>query len=127
MKLVRWIFFSAGIFGLIPVISLAYSSLVSKESILPDGTTTGLFFYGSAVQYICWQILYLFLSRDPLRYRSIMIPAFFAIAITPFYPIWLYIYGFRPWIPITLVNLVFALLFVLAFWLTGRERKLSAA
>ncbi len=44
-----------------------------------------------------------------------MIPAFFAIAITPFYPIWLYIYGLRPWIPITVINLVFAFLFVLAF------------
>ena len=127
MKFARWVFLAAGIFGLVLLIPLVYSILVSRQPILPGGSSVGLFFYVSVFQYVCWQILYLFLAKDPLRYRPIMIPAFLAIAVTPFYPIWLYVYGFRLWIPITGINIAFALLFVLAFWLTGRETKSSAA
>ena len=126
MKFARWVFLAAGIFGLVLLIPLVYSVLFDRESILLGGASAGLFFYTSVFQYVCWQILYLVLAKDPLRYRPIMIPAFLAIAVTPFYPIWLYMYGLRPWIPIIVINLIFALLFVLAFWLTGRETKSSA-
>jgi hypothetical protein len=127
MKLARWVFLIAGILDLLPVVPLAYAAISNGEAILPDVASMGLFFYVSVFQYVCWQMLYIVLARDPVRYRPMMIPAFLVEVTAPFNPAWLFLYGFRFWIPIAVVDLVLAILFVVAFWLTGRDPNWSAA
>ena len=126
MKFARWVFLIAGILGLLPVLPLAYDTIANGEAILPDFASMGLFFCVVVFQYVCWQILYIVLASDPVRYRLMMIPSFFAKVSAPFNPIWLFLYGFNYWIPIAVVDVVFAILFLIAFWSAGRELNKSA-
>jgi hypothetical protein len=127
MKLARWVFLIAGIFGLIPVVPLVYTTMVKGEAILPDFASMGSFFSVSVFQYVCWQISYIILARDPVRFRSMIILAFFVEITAPLNPLWLFLYGFRLWISIAVVDFLLAILFVVAFWLTGREPNGNAA
>jgi hypothetical protein len=83
MKFAGWIFLIAGIFGLLSTLPLVFAEKVM-------GVNQPEFYYGFVCLDICWQILYLFISSDPVRYRPIMISAFLAkgsgtVALT-----WLY-------------------------------------
>jgi hypothetical protein len=127
MKFARWVFLIAGLLGLLPLVPVIYSILVSGQAILPNPGSMGLFFYAFLLQYVCWQILYFILARDPLRFRPMMILAFFAQLLTPFNTAWWYFYGFTRWVPIAIVDLVLAILFLVAFWITGREPNWRAA
>jgi hypothetical protein len=69
MKLAKWIFLIAGIGGLLSTIPLVFTEKMM-------GVNQPEFYYGFVCLDICWQILYLFISSDPVRYRPIMIPAF---------------------------------------------------
>jgi hypothetical protein len=122
MKLARWIFLIAGVFGLLLMIPIAVDVKVIGQIVPPGGS----FFYGSIMLNMCWQILYIFLSRDPVRYRPMMIPSFLAEASAPFASTWLYLYGYRLWIPTVVADGAFAILFLVAFWSAGRERNNSA-
>ena len=122
MKLAKWIFLTAGILGLLSTVPLLFAenAMAVKQ---PE------FYYGFVCLDICWQILYLFLSSNPVRYRPIMIPAFLAkgsgtIALT-----WLYLLGrvSSQWIAIGAVDGVFAVLFVVAYWSTRSKTKVAAA
>jgi hypothetical protein len=122
MKLARWIFLSAGVLGLLSTVPLLFA-----ESTM--GIKQPEFYYGFVCLDICWQILYLFVSSDPVRYRPIIIPAFLAkgsgtIALT-----WLYLLGrvTTQWIAIGAADGVFAVLFVVAYWSTRSELKVRAA
>jgi len=126
MKLARWVFFSAGVFGFALILPLAYSLLSSQDSMFPAGAT-GLAFYGYVFQFTCWQILYFLVSTDPARYRPLMIPALLAMITTPLFPVWAYVYGIRFWPAILVLTGVLACLFVLAFWLTKAKRIVGSA
>ncbi len=123
MKIARWVFLSAGILGLLPVVPVIFGLLFNDLELLPGLSGMGLFFFVFLFQYVCWQIFFIFLSIDPERYRPMMILAFFVEAVTPFNSAWLYFYGYKPWVFIAVGGLVFALLFLISFWLTGRERN----
>jgi hypothetical protein len=118
MKLAKWIFLTAGILGLLSTIPLAFAEKAM-------GVKQPEFYYGFIFLDICWQVLYLLLSSNPVRYRPMMIPAFLAkgsgtVALT-----WLYLLGrvSSQWIAIGTVDGVFAVLFLVAFWATRSESK----
>ena len=116
MKIAKWIFLIAGIFGLLSTIPLVFA-----ENMM--GVKQPEFYYGFVFLDICWQILYLVVSSDPIRYRPMMIPAFLAkgsgtVALT-----WLYLIGrvSSQWIAIGAVDGIFAILFLVAFLATRCE------
>lgn len=118
MKLAKWIFLIVGIFGLLSTIPLVFAEKATAVK-QPE------FYYGFVFLNICWQILYLFLSTDPVRYRPMMIPAFVAkgsgtVALT-----WLYLLGqvSTQWIIIGAFDGLFAALFLVAFWTTRNKSK----
>lgn len=83
--------------------------------------TTPEFYYGFVLLNIGWQILYLFLASDPVRFRPIMLPAFFAKASAPV-ALWrLFLTGriSADWVNTTYLDGVFAVLFLVSYWLTG--------
>lgn len=127
MKIVRWIFLTAGILGLLPVIPVTFNLFLSKEGLLPELSSMGVFFYIFLLQYACWQIVFFFISRDPVRFRPLMILAFLVEVSVPFNSAWLFFYGFKLWMFLTVVSLVFAVLFLMAFWMTRRETSMSTA
>ena len=121
MKIAKRIFLIAGIFGLLSTIPLAFAENIMEVE-QPE------FYYGFVFLDICWQILYLVLSLDPVRYRPMMIPAFLAkgsgiVALT-----WLYLIGrvASQWVAIGAVDGIFAILFLVAFLATRSESKKRA-
>ena len=118
MKMAKWIFLIAGIFGLLSTIPLAFAENIMK-------VTQPEYYYGFVFLDICWQILYLVLASDPVRYRPMMIPAFLAkgsgtVALT-----WLYLIGrvSSQWVAIGAVDGIFAILFIVVFLATRSESK----
>jgi hypothetical protein len=93
------------------------------EQIMPPSVNHPEFFYGFVVLNICWQILYLFLAKDPMRFRPIMIPAFLAKASAPVALIWLYLQGriSSQWITTSIMDGVFAILFLVSYWVLRHE------
>lgn len=121
MKLARVTFVVAGIVGLIPFGPLAYEIAAKGEALLPAINSMGPLFHVSVFQYVCWQLFFFVLAVDPVRFRPMMIPAYFVEVMAPFSPMWLLLYGYSNWIPIAVANLVLSILFLVAFWVTGQE------
>lgn len=122
MRLAKWTFRTAGIFGLLVMVPMLFAE-AWIEQVMPPAVNHPEFFYGFVILNTCWQILYLFLSRDPIRFRPLMIPAFFAKASGPVALLWLYVQGriSSQWITTTILDGVFALLFLVSYWATGKE------
>src|ERR1044072_1967404 len=73
-KLPRVVFLVAGIYGLIVLVPQFF--LEQKSGLdTPPPITHPEFFYGFICVAVAWQVLFLILSRNPIRYRPMMIPA----------------------------------------------------
>jgi hypothetical protein len=122
MKLAKWTFRTAGIFGLIVMVPLLFAMKLIDQ-IMPPAVNHPEFFYGFVILNICWQILYLFLSKDPIRFRPMMIPSFFAKASGSIALMWLYIQDriSSQWVATAILDGVFAILFLISFWVIRQE------
>lgn len=122
MRLAKSIFLIAGVFGLLSTVPL----LLTENAM---GVKQPEFYYGFVCLNICWQILYLFLSSDPVRYRPMMIPSFLAKASGTIALTSLYLLGrvSTQWILIGAVDGVFALLFVVAYWSSRSQSSVQPA
>src|SRR5262245_27673428 len=70
----RGLFLVAGIYGVVVVAPLFFLESHLSEQ-YPPAITHPEFFYGFACVTLAWQIVYLMMSRDPVRYRPILVPA----------------------------------------------------
>jgi hypothetical protein len=74
MKFARILFLVAGIWGVILLIPLYFIfDLIGTQD--PPPITHPAFFYGFAGLGLAWQIAFFIISRDPVRFRPIMIPS----------------------------------------------------
>ena len=126
MKLAKWIYLVAGVFGLLVTAPMALAEK-AIEQIMPPAVNHPEFFYGFVFLNACWQVLYLFLSTDPIRYRPMMIPSFLAKVSGVAALTWLSLQGriSSQWTVTIIVDGIWALLFVVAFWAAGRGPKKS--
>jgi hypothetical protein len=74
MKFAKMVFWVAGIFGLLVVTPLYFMFDVIGRKDPPAITHPG-FFYGFAGLGLAWQIAFLVIAQDPVRYRLMMIPS----------------------------------------------------
>lgn len=74
MLFARRVFFVAGIYGLV-VLLPQYFLEAEINRRYPPAITHPELFYGFVGVAVAWQVLFLILSRDPVRYRPMMIPA----------------------------------------------------
>ena len=85
MKLARWIFGVAGVYGLVLLVPFYFlEDHIGQDT--PPANTHPEFFYGFVGLGVAWQIAFLCLAVDPVRYRLMMIPSMvekfsFAIAV----------------------------------------------
>ena len=115
MKLAKWIFLIAGIFGLVTTIPLVFAEkMMSVQQ--PE------FYYGFVFLDICLQVVYIIISTSPIRFRLMMIPAFLAKASGTIALTWLCLIGqvSLQWIAIGAVDGVFAILFLIGFFSTPK-------
>jgi hypothetical protein len=74
MSFAKRIFLIAGIYGLI-VLLPQYLLEEKNGRDFPPPITHSEYYYGFVGVAVTWQIVFFILSRDPVRYRAIMIPA----------------------------------------------------
>ena len=73
-RFARRVFAFAGIYGLIVLVPQLFAeSRVSRD--YPPAITHSEYFYGFLGVAIAWNIFFLVIARDPVRFRPAMIPA----------------------------------------------------
>jgi hypothetical protein len=74
MKFAKIVFWIAGIWGLLVITPLYFMfDLIGRQD--PPPITHPGFFYGFVGAALAWQIAFLLIARDPVRYRPLMIPS----------------------------------------------------
>ena len=66
MKFAKWTFLLAGIYGVLVLVPMYFRRAPAEH---PE------FFYGFIGVALAWQVLFLIMSRDPVRLRPAMLPS----------------------------------------------------
>lgn len=80
MKFARRVFLIAGVYGLIVLLPM-YLLEDKTGRDFPPPITHPEYYYGFIGVAVAWQVLFLILSRNPIRYRPMMIPAILEKAV----------------------------------------------
>jgi hypothetical protein len=74
MRFAKMVFWVAGIWGFLVLTPLYFMfDLIGRQD--PPPITHPGFFYGFVGAGLAWQVAFLFIARDPLRFRPLMIPS----------------------------------------------------
>ena len=121
MVFAKRVFLIAGIYGLIVLVPQYFLEAKTGRD-YPPAITHPEFFYGFVGVAAAWQMAFMIIARDPVRYRLMMIPSmleklsFGVAAIVLFQqervPVLILLAGIG--------DLVFCVLFVVAYQRTGR-------
>jgi hypothetical protein len=122
VKFAKLVFTIAGIYGIIVLLPQYFlEHRFAKD--FPPALTHPEHFYGFIGVTLAWQMVYLVIGRDPIRYRTMMILGMlgklsFGIACVV-------LYGQGRLAPIVLaassVDMILAVLFVISFWMTRKQ------
>ncbi|HEX8652665.1 MAG TPA: hypothetical protein VF708_17755 [Pyrinomonadaceae bacterium] len=74
MRFARRLFLIAGIYGLLVLLPQYFLEAKNGRD-FPPAITHPEYYYGFIGVALAWQILFLIVARDPVRYRQMMIPA----------------------------------------------------
>jgi hypothetical protein len=116
MKFAKYVFLIAGIYGIL-VLAPQYFMEAKTGIDFPPAITHPEYYYGFIGVALAWQVLFLILSKDPVRYRLMMIPSVFekfsfAIAVIALYQqhrVSSFLLGFA------MIDLLFGVLFIVAY------------
>jgi hypothetical protein len=125
MKFARWVFLLAGIYGVLVVLPQFF--LERRVGIdYPPPITHPEYFYGFAGVALAWQFAFLIISRDPVRFRPMMLPGIMEKAAFGFATIALYLEERLAWqmLAFGLIDLVLGILFLVA-WVKTRVPEQS--
>jgi hypothetical protein len=122
MRFAKWIFLLAGVSGILMVVPPYFLERQTSED-QPPPITHPEYYYGFFGVTLAWQVMFLVIASDPIRYRRAMLPAMlekasFAIAIPLLYAagrvagVWL---GFAS------LDATWLVLFVAAWFKTPKE------
>ncbi len=77
MRFAKSTFLIAGIYGIIALVPMYFmeASMAEKGTPAAELLSRPEFFYGFIGVALAWQIVFLIMSRDPLRYRPLMLVA----------------------------------------------------
>jgi hypothetical protein len=120
VRFAHWVFLLAGIVGLLEIVPLYfYESTLNRSQ--PPPITHPDFYYGFVGIALAWQVAFLIISRDPMRYRPLAPVLFLEKLLYPCAIFALYMQGrVRPqMLDASMLDLVWLVLFV-ASWLKLR-------
>jgi hypothetical protein len=114
--LARRILLVAGIYGLLVTLPMYFSEHPSGIDYQPE-ITHPEWYYGFAGVVTAWAILFLFLSRDPVRFRPLMIPSMIEKFSFPPAVVVLYLSGRLPdsFLPLAAIDFLFGAAFLLSY------------
>jgi hypothetical protein len=124
MRLARWIYGGAGLYGLMALFPLYFLEGWFGQEYPPEVNHAELY-YGFVGIGVAWQVLFLLLATDPIRYRPLMPATFLEKATYGFAFLALYRQGRAPagLLPPALMDLVLLALFVVAYWKCPRTQS----
>ena len=117
MLFARRVFLIAAIYGLIALLPQYFlEGQIGRDT--PPAITHPEFFYGFVGVATAWQVAFLIIARDPVRYRLMMIPGI--LEKVGFGAATIVLYAQERLVPMMLAagigDLIFAALFAVAFW-----------
>lgn len=92
VRFAHWVFLLAGIVGLLEIVPLFFYEAALGRS-QPPPITHPEFYYGFLGVALAWQIAFLIISRDPVRYVALMPAIFLEKLLYPVAVFWLYALG----------------------------------
>jgi hypothetical protein len=119
MKFAKWVFRIAGIYGIL--VLLPFYFIENKPAAIPPPAITHPeYYYGFVGVSLAFQVVFLIISTDPVKYRLLMIPSIlekfpFAIAVALLLAagrVGTYI------LPGASIDAILGTLFVISFWKT---------
>ena len=116
----RRVFTIAGIYGLIVMLPQYFLEDMTGR-LYPPAITHPEYYYGFIGVVVAWQIAFLIIGRDPIRYRPLMIPSILEKAGFAFAAIPLYLLG-RLSVQLlgaALIDMTLGVLFVISYIRTG--------
>jgi hypothetical protein len=120
MNFTKWVFRLAGIYGLI-VLTPNYFLEQQIGQNDPPAITHPEYFYGFTGLAISWQVVFLLISRDPVRYRPLMMVAAI-LEKAPFGIAAIVLFALQRISAVVLcfglVDLTLGALFIASYWLT---------
>jgi hypothetical protein len=120
----RGVFWVAGVYGVLVLVPQYFMEDKAGRD-FPPPITHPEHYYGFIGVALAWQVLFLMMARDPIRYRLVMIPATLEKVAFGVATVVLYLQGRLS--PIILIggvlDLVFAFLFVVSFRAIAEQRK----
>ncbi len=124
MKYAKLVFMIGGIYGLLAMIPLYFlENKIAPELNNPE------YYYGFIGINIVWQVLYIYISTNPSKFRPIILFAFFVKILGVISISWLILTKRTEtwWYGIIISDFVFAILFLTAYIITGRVLRISSA
>src|SRR5205085_11728975 len=123
MRFAKWVFLLAGASGVLMVLPLYLEDRFFEN--YPPRINRPEFYYGFAGVTLAWQVMFLVIASDPVRYRLAMLPAMlekagFVIAISV-----LYAMGrvHLMWLGAAVMDGSLLVLFIVAYLRTPKEAK----
>ena len=120
MIFARRTFLIAGIYGLLALLPMYFlEGRIGRDA--PPPITHPEFFYGFLGVAVAWQVAFLVIARDPVRFRPLMLPAVLEKASfgLPAIALWLGGRLAAPMLAAGLIDLALGILFVVAFLRTA--------
>src|SRR5947208_8315078 len=118
MRFARWVFLLAGVSGVLTVAPLYFLEGRLGQD-YPPPINHPECYYGFVGVTLAWQVLFLVIASDPVRYRTAMLPAMLEKASFAFAVPALYALGrvAATWVGFAAVASTCLVLVVFAFWL----------
>ncbi len=103
--------------------------MLFMERELAPAAAHPVFFYAWISVNLAWQILFLVVSTNPIRYRPMILVCVLEKATAVIAIPWLYVVGRvgGMWLGAAVVDLVFAVLFIAAYGVAGRFSRTDGA
>jgi hypothetical protein len=123
MRFAKIVFLVAGIYGFLVLTPIYFmENTIGRET--PPAITHPEYFYGFLGAGLAWQVLFLVLSTDPLRYRSMILPSILEKVSWGIALIVLFSQGRLPLSAFAIgsVDWIFAFLFLAAYFTTKTGR-----
>lgn len=123
MRFARWVFLAAGCSGVLMIAPLYLEGRFFEDD--PPAINRPEFYYGFAGVTLAWQVMFLIIGSDPVRYRPAMLAAIlekagFAIAVPLLY---LQERVTARWVGYSSMDAVWLAMFVASYLLTPRGPK----
>ena len=126
MKFAKIVFLVSGIYGILVVAPLLLAEGVINAT-QPPAITHPEYYYGFASVTLAWQVLFLVLARDPLRYRPMMLVAVLEKSSGIVFILLVLLHRSPPSMLIGIVDVCLGILFLLAYARTAPSTSHATA